>query len=325
MSQLARMLDYIRTSDGQERERKLSKIAHVVEVRVGAGEADRVRKLLMGEGSDSTTLIQEEVHKTILEGAEPAQCMRNVLPTITCKTSSLRYVTGGTAGYADEVSEGAEIPIHNTSFSKTDFVIKKIGVRPVITRELVEDGLFDAVEHELRKSGVRMENKLNRDALAAVIGTSAQNQNASTDDLAHVTDLTDARAKICSANFHPDKFVMHPEYEGSLLKDTNLVYANYAGGSEALRKGTVGTTLVGLKPYVCGVTTANGSWDFSGTAGDVGAVVLDSLNAGAIAIRQDIKVEEYDDVIHDLVGMAITMRYDVKALENYAACKISCQ
>ena len=322
MSQLARMLDCY-TDTSQDRERKLVKLQRYVEIDRGKPESDRVRKLLEGEAVESDTLIQEEVHRTIMEGAEPVICMRDVLPVINVKTNSMRYVTSGTSGYAEEVSEGAEIPIYNSSFTKVDFTIKKVGVRPVITKELVEDGLFNVVEHELRKAGRRVENKLNRDALTVLISTDHQVSNCSVDDKAHPYDLTRAWTKLASADYMADKVVMHPEYVGSLMEDSNFLYASYAGDTGALRQGTVGSPLLGMKPYTLGITVSNASWDFSGTAGDVGAIVVDSGNAGAIAMRQDIKVEDYEDVIHGLVGMSVTMRYDAQSLNGSATVKIS--
>lgn len=309
MSELAKILKYVVVGT---HERKLMKF-----------ESPRIRKLLETEAIEDTTLIQEEVYKTILEGAEPVKCMRTILPTFRIKSNSLRYVRSGSAGYADEVGEGTEIPIYNVSYDKTDFTIKKVGTRPLVSRELVDDQLFDVIALELRKAGARIENKLNRDALDALIGkTGIQSQNVSVSGQAYVSDISKSLTKVRAAEYTPTKLIMHPLFEGALIEDSNLVYANYAGGNETLKKGTIGRTLLGLQPHTLSVTDSNNSWNFAAGTAYFSAIVLDPQNAGAIAIRNDIKVEKYDDPIRDLVGLSVTMRYDVQAINGSSICTI---
>jgi hypothetical protein len=52
-------------------------------------------------------------------------------------------------------------------------------------------------------------------------------------------------------------------------------------------------------------------------------MILDSTHAGAIAMRRDLTVDRYEDPIRDLVGMSVTMRYDVKYLMGGAIVKIT--
>lgn len=308
-STLVKLLSY---AVGDENERKNIKF-----------EDTHIRQLLGTESIEGTTLVQEEVFKTVLAGAEPFVCLRDVLPNIKVKSNSLRYVVGdGSNNYASVVAEGAEIPVYTQNYSSRTFTISKIGTRPLITRELVEDSLFDVIEVELKKAGARIENKLNRDALNMLITNANKSYQASADALT-VAQLAKAVSQLRDAGYVPDTLLLEPILEGYLFADSNLIYANYAGSDETLRTGKV-STLLGMQVYTLGVTQAatNNSWQWSGTTGDVGAIVMDSKNAGAIAIRDDIQVERYDDPIRDLAGVSVTMRYGVQVLQPDAICVV---
>jgi len=284
----------------------------------------RIVKLLQSEEIESTTLIQEEVFSTVLEGAEPAQCMRDALPIIKVNTNALRYVVGEEGAYAGEVAEGAEIPIDTQDYTKRDFTIKKVGVRPLITKELIEDGLFDVIDLELRKAGAKIENKLNKDALEELLNNVANSVTVGTADQLSVGDIASALQSVRGSNFQPDKLILSSLGEGTLLADSNLAYVAYAGDNAALRRGSVGASLLGLTPMVTTVDAKDSSGNsWGGTdAGDILAIVLDGDHAGATAMRRDLTVDRYEDPIRDLVGISITMRYDVKYLMSKAMCKI---
>lgn len=277
-------------------------------------------KLLQSEDIENTTLIQEEVYKTVLEGAEPQLCMREALPVLKVKSNALRYVMGESGTYAEEVAEGAEIPIDTQDYSKTDFVIKKIGRRPLITNELIEDGLFDVIALELKKAGAALENKLNMDALNTLINSAIASEALTSAGIVQVSDIATAIGKVKKNNFIPDTLILSPTAESTLLRDSNLVYVNRAGDNSALRGGNIGATLLGLKPYTTSVT--GDGWGGE-TSGDTLALVIDRTHAGAIAMRRDLTIEQYKDPIRDLAGMSITMRYDVKSFFSNAIVKIT--
>jgi len=287
------------------------------------------RELMKSEGLESTTLLQEEVYKTIVEGGQPFRCMREVLPVIKTDSYSVRIVYGESGSYADEIAEGAKIPVNTQSLSKRDITIKKYGTRPLITNELIEDGLFDIVELELRWAGARLENTLNREVLKELL----KDMNGISDvDPAGthiaVTDIAKARAAVRAKGYMPTVLVTSPTAEGYLLADSNLAYVSYAGTNVPLTEGKI-PTILGLKPYTCGVTTGyttasatTPKWDVADEAYDYYAMVLDPSHAGIIAMRRDYTVEQYDDPIHDLVGISATMRFGVEVIQTDAGVRI---
>lgn len=283
------------------------------------------KMLLQSNAANSTTLIQEEVYKQISEGAEPFKCMRNILPIIKTETYSVRVVKGETGTYAEDLAEGAKVPIDTQTYTKQDIVIKKIGTRPLITNELIEDGLFDIVSLELAKAGARIENKLNRDCIVEML-LAATGDVTDVDPAGphiSVSDIAKARADVQNGNYIPDTFLTHPSLEGYLLQDSNLVYAAWAGTTNQLRNGGI-PKIMGLTPYTLTVTTGNTTdyWDSTDGATHYNGVIFDSKAAQYIAMRRDLTVEQYDDPIHDIVGIACTMRYGTEGIQPASKVRI---
>jgi HK97 family phage major capsid protein len=233
---------------------------------------------------------------------------------------------GENGTYADEVSEAGAIPIDTQTYSKVDIAIKKYGTRPVITNELIEDSQFDVVAMELKKAGARMENKLNRVVLNAMInGTRCISTNTMNPAGTHiaVSDIALAAKKVKKYNWMPDTLVTHPTAEAYLLQDSNLVYAAYAGSTTPLLTGNI-PKIMGLTPYTCTATDkATGPvWDDTTAGSDIYALVFSKADFAMIRMRKDLTVTDYDDPIHDLVGISCYMRYGADVINEKSACAI---
>lgn len=279
---------------------------------------DKYKALLQSNAVQESNLLQEEVYKTISEGAEPFKVFRDVLPIIKTDSYSVRIVKGETGTYAVDVAEGSKVPIDTQVYSKEDISIKKTGTRPIITNELIEDNLFDIVQLELSKAGARMENKLNRDCLLEILTDTTAGTSDVDPDGSHisVTDVAKARADVGANNYMPDTIILHPSAEGYLLQDSNLVYASWAGQSKTLTSGKL-PTFMGLKPYTCSVTTGSTDhyWDGTDGSNHYNGIILDSKAHTYLAMRRDLTVEEYEDPIHDILGIACTMRYGYATIQ----------
>lgn len=278
------------------------------------------KMLLQSNAIQESNLLQEEVHKTISEGAEPWRVFREILPIIKTDSYSVRIVKGETGTYAVPVAEGAKVPIDTQVYTKEDITINKIGTRPIITNELIEDGLFDIAKLELTKAGARMENKLNRDCLVEVLTDTTAGTSDLTPGGAHVavTDIAQARADIGFNNYIPDTMILHPGAEGYLLQDSNLVYAAWAGQANTLATGNM-PKIMGLTPYTCSVTTGNATdpiWGGTAAASNTyNIIIMDKAAHTYLAMRRDLTVEEYDDPIHDIMGIACTLRFGVGTVQ----------
>jgi len=322
VNKLSKLLEYT-VARPSEQQKMLTKNSF----KSAVGE-ETLKTLLQSENqaiSDST-LVQEEVYNTVIAGAEPFRCLREVTPVVNTSTYSVRFVKGEAGTYAGKVAEGSNIDIDVQTYEKQDITIDKWGTRPVITNELIEDCLFDIVNLELQKAGARMENALNRYMLYQMIAGSNAVSTNSVDPGAStklsVAHLAQAIAKIKGQNYMPDVLMTHPHAEGSLLQDSNVAYTAYMGTSGPLVSGNI-PKLMGLTPYTCTVTEqTTPTWDNTNAGSDIQALVFSKQDFATLCMRRDITIEDYADPIHDLVGMAITMRFGGDVLRETAACKI---
>jgi len=323
MSRLTKMLEYAFAGNAeQSRMRQKESFKTTVLDTIPKAE----KELLISEGMNSTSLLQTEVYNTILEGAQPEMVCRNIFPTITTDTNQIRITyESGSLGLAEEVAEGAAIPIHTENFNTHNIDIKKIGVRPVITNELIEDGLWDMAEFELKRAGQKLEHKFNYDVIGEATDLDTYSSIGSTNagGTCTVQQLITAIKDIHNNDQFPTDIILTPTAYASLISGSNILEANKAGDNKALRNYDIGSVL-GLKAHMLTVDgppspTTSYQWNHGyDTAVDIGAVICDPSYC-MIGMRRDLTIEQYDDPIHDLVGIAATMRFGVKTVDQTKA------
>jgi len=283
------------------------------------------KALLQSEATaiNDSTLVQEEVFGQIIAGAQPLICFREAIPIVTGDSYQTRFIKGQAGTYADEVSEAGAIPIDTEDFTKLDVKIKKYGTRPLITQELIDDCLFSIVEEELSWAGRKMENTLNRKCLEAFLITTGSlittNTLNPTGTHISVSDIPLMNAKIKKANFQPNVMILHPTAEGYLLTDSNLAYASYRGNQGMLDSGKV-SGFMGLTPFVCTATDRATAplWDDTTAGSDVTCMIFDAQRFARIVMKKDLTINQYEDPIHDLVGISCTMRYGITTINENA-------
>ncbi len=274
------------------------------------GKVENARELLLSEGVAATNLIPTEVYATVVEGSEPAKCMRNVLPIFRMPTQVMTVPYGETGSYAPQVAEGAEVPIATQTYTPATFTAVKYGERPVITREMVADAKFDVIAQEIRKVGYKIENALNRRALSVILegsGTAADCAAAGT-GAAFVSGIAEAVAGLIGLGFAPTDVIYYPTAYGAVVDRVSGL--NGTSADSVLRTGRL-PPLFGCNSHICGVAddSATYTWGY-GTNDYIGGLVVDRNAAGGIGIREDITIEQYSDPIRDLVGMKVTARFD---------------
>ncbi len=289
------------------------------------------KELLKSEGIEETTLLQEAVYDTIVEGGKPFKCFREILPIAKKDGYQIRVTYSSGSSYAKEIPEGAPFEVETSKLKKQDINIKKYGVRPLITNELIEDGLWDIVEWELKNAGQALENRFNRECLTTILKGSLPETDAAGSGLS-VTYVAQGINTVKKNGFIPDTLVMHPTAEMKMLSDTNIIYANYWGSAGPLQEYKV-PKIGGLKPYVCSVTaggddaytTAAAStpmWIDADAAYKYDALIFDSSKLAMVGMRRDYTVEKYEDPIHDMVGINASMRFGVAVIHEGAGTKV---
>ena len=282
------------------------------------GKVEPVRELLLTTAIESTTLIQTEMHATVLEGAEPWKCMRQACRVLPMKANTLTIPVGDVGSYAPEVAEGAEIPISDQDYTSVTLTAKKYGVRPMVTDEMVADSLYPVIEMEIQKAGAKLENTLNKIALGALIDGTANNEHDTNGANQGIKAIATAIKLVKADGFIPDRIVMCPDAEALIMAD--YIPTGYVG-AEAAQNGKL-PNLLGLAPFVTSVEAASTqTWEYNSNT-DIGMVVFDSNNSTVIGERQGITVKRYEDIIRQIQGGTVSARWAVGTLQANAGARI---
>ncbi|RPI89201.1 MAG: phage major capsid protein [Chloroflexi bacterium] len=279
------------------------------------GKKHPARELLLSEAVETGTLVQTEINRTILEGAEPARCMRDAVPIFPMKSNVMQINIGDSGRYAPFVGEGSEYTIRNQDYTARTWTAKKIGEIPLCTKEMVDDALFAVVEMEVRKAGEACENTLNQWMLATLLDNAGNEYdiNAAVAALGGAAAIREAKALIAADGFHADKVIYHPQVETYICKDyTPIAYNPVA--QEQMRTGLL-PMILGCRLYECGVDVSTTSAPTASTYvwgapdnGYIGMCLIDTAKCGGIGMRQDLFVEDYRDPLRDLVSGKVSMR-----------------
>jgi hypothetical protein len=301
--------------------RALQRIVETIPRSLGAvhdGKIEPVRELLLSTAIESTTLLQTEMHATVLEGAEPWKCMRQACTVLPMKANTLTIPVGEVGSYAPEVAEGAEIPISDQDYTAVTLTAKKYGVRPMITDEMVADALYPVMEMEIRKAGAKLENTLNQIALTNLIDNTSANEHDASGSNLGIKAIATAIKLVKADGFIPDRIVLHPDAEALIMAE--YIPTGYVG-AEAAQSGKL-PNLLGLSPFITNVADASSqTWEYN-SDGDIGMVVFDSGNSTVIGERQPITVKRFDDVIRQLQGGTVSARWAVGTLQANAGARI---
>lgn len=291
----------------------------------------QARQLLLTEAIESTSIIQEEVLRTVIAGAEKFKVIREAgVAWYPVKSNALRVPLGETQRNADVVPEGAEITDRTQDYDKRDFTIVKYGVKPRISFEMIEDGLVDVVAEEIYYAGAAVENKLNYDALT-VLATNAGKITTQTGGGTAGTALAvlrQAKKQLKNAGFFADTLIMHSDFEADLIANATLLTPYYSGGAGAgiVNQGILPTPLLGMKWFVTDnghPTAVDGSnpWEYNSNL-DTGAIVMEAKRGCGVAMRRDRTVKKFDDIVKELHTVTVTMRCDVKHLHANAVARL---
>lgn len=284
------------------------------------GKVVNARELLVSEGVQASGLIPTEVYATVIEGSEPAKCMRNVLPIYTM-TKKVEVVPLGITGtYAPEIVEGTEITMNEERPTLLTFTAKKYGGRPMITREMVNDCTYDVIARNINKQGLRIENTLNQLALSAVLEASGTASDCGGSGATPLAFTAAAVGGVVNKGFQATDIIYHPTMYGAILSAFTSLSTNT--GDAIVRTGKLGP-MFGCNSWVCGVTDTSSTYVWGwGTDNYVGALVIDRNAAGGIGMREDIMIENYRDPVRDLVGMNVLARFDAQSAMANAAYRV---
>lgn len=208
-----------------------------------------------------------------------------------------------------QIGEGAEIPIATEDTFKFSVRPRKYGVRPLVTREMTEDSLFAVMERNLREAGYQMAKQLDKLLMTAL----RQGSGNTITGGANITiaNITQAINNLEKNDFRYTDFPIGADVAWDLRNIDTFVEANKAGITNP-SQSLIGT-IFGGKVWQ---TNQFFSTVDAASANNTDAAALDRNWALAFAEKRPIMVERYDDVTRQLLGIAITSRWDAVAVPS---------
>ncbi len=197
------------------------------------------------------------------------------------------------------------------AYSTTNIEVQKSGVLVRIAQEEIDGTQFDIINDHINEGGEALaqaqdayvENKFTEDGAA---GTTIA--ESSYDDLYGA--VVAARTAVITDHFNPNVLVIHPDQEGTLLKDNRFIDASRYGDRDPILNGEIGR-LAGLNVLV---TAELDSGE---------ALVVDTERAGYLPLKRpvELKREEAPDV--DSVNLWFYEEYGAGIVNNDAVAIIT--
>lgn len=278
---------------------------------------------------DAPILFPKIISNTLREAAEPVQLVTPLLDVVRIGSRSLE-IPAVNALQAAEIPEGQEYPEQALVFERqVEGKVSKKGVKVVFTEEVINDSLWDIVGLHVRAAGRAMTRlkeqialKRFKDAATVRFDNSGAVETSGTgiDGLANGAmswlDFLEMAAVIHAENHVPTDVIMHPLMWPTFLYGTpfNNAYNPGAGWNQNVssKSGVANSTAplgmnVMLSPFVS-YTAADGA-----TPAKSDIFMIDRNEVGALLVREDMSVDEWDDLSRDIRSIKMKERYDIVA------------
>lgn len=265
-------------------------------------------------GIEGSLLIPSTIYNTLVEAVEKKLLGRDLAAIyigpggIKGSSIDVNLVTADSMKVF-RVAEGSAIPVDTPDYTTTNIKPSKYAVRPLITKEMMEDGQFDLMAHALKHAGREIAENEN-ELIEAVLDTAANTiTGGATITLANITR---AMQYLEDSDFEPTDMVVGPEVANDLRNIDTFAEAQKFGSNEMMSNGFIGT-IFGMRVHVVSGNVYNTLY----------AYVFDRNQAFAIVEKRPVTVDRYNDLTRDMVGAVVTQRITMKALRTSAMCKIT--
>lgn len=273
--------------------------------------------LSTGAGTQGTLLIPRKIYDTLWEAVQKNLIGRKHAAWVEgpqgVPGSSLdvNLVTADSMK-VQRIAEGAEIPVDTVEYTTLNVRPSKYGVRPLITKEMIEDSKFNLIDNNVYRAGIEMAE--NEDSLIVTALDGAAN-TVSGGAAITIANITRAMQYLEDSDFKPRAFFVGPEVANDLRNIDTFVEAQKAGlnrNQEMFENGLIGK-IFGMDVYeISGnIITSTSSY------------VVDSEQAFCVVEKRPVTMEEYDDKTKDISGVVVTQRVAVALLRSSAVAKIT--
>jgi len=270
-------------------------------------------------GTEGSKLIEKKIYDTLIEAVEKKHIGRGAAAFVVGSSGIPGSSVDIDLATPDSqkvyaVAEGGAVPIDVVDYTSFNLKPVKYGVRIPITKEMMEDGKWDLIEHNIKFAGTKIADNedllILRDALDNA--TNTQSGGAAVT----ISDVTRAIQYLEDSDYTATHIIVGPEVANDLRNIDTFVEAQKLGTREMFETGFIGR-IYGMDVLRFSTNAA------PTTTYSKYAYVIDKAHAFCIAEKRPVTVENYDDNVHDLSGAVITQRIVVRQLRAGAICKIT--
>ena len=279
-----------------------------------------VQELLQTDiGTEGQLLIPRKIYDTLIEEVD-----KNLIPRseaaivmgpgdIPGSSIDIDLVTPNTMDVR-VVGEGAESPIDRVQYTSKNLKPLKYGIAIRITKEMLEDGKWNLLQHNIKYAGKRFaENETN---LIITNGLDAATNTITGGAAITIANITRAMQYLDDEDYTPTTLFVGMEVLNDLRNIDTFVEANKVGNRDMLQRGFLGT-IFGLN-VIKFSTNAAPSTTYSKYA-----YVTDKEYAYVIAEKRSVTITNFDLPVYDMSAANITQRIVVDDLRPKAIAKIT--
>jgi len=197
------------------------------------------------------------------------------------------------------VSEGAEIPLDAEEYTSYELKPFKYGVRILIPREVMEDGLFDYAQLNINTAAHEI-GKNEETLIVATLDagdTAAGNGVANSNATIAITDITEAMQNLESDDYTPTDMIVGVEVANDLRNIDAFNEADKTGAGSAANGQKLIGSIYGMNVIV------------SNSVSSVLAYVIDRTQAFVIYDKRALTIENWSDVVRDSMQIVVTQRF----------------
>lgn len=286
---------------------------------------------------DAKLLLPEIIDEQIITKIEEERVGRGLVDVVGIDSDSISWLEE-TGFNAHIVPEGAEVPIEHATWEKFFVSVLKIGVRPVLTQEMIDDARWPVMRRNLDqavKAVAKKEDEMIMDALNAGVpndspisagvggvGTVVGNHRISIGaEAANNALTTRALAKaftiLRKENYKPNTILCNPTQMYELMIMEEFIGVNsqaYMTLPDFVRDSMVNGTIG--KFYGADVVVSENQ-----PAGQI--LVFDRSVYAVLMERKPLSIDEYTDVIRQLQGVVLTTRVMPAVVRRDAAVMLN--
>lgn len=280
-------------------------------------ELKYIKELLAtGLGTEGTLLIPRKIYDTIIDEAAKALLPRSEAalyfgPGDVPNSSIDLNLLSPDSMEVRVIAEGAEVALDQPSYTTVNIRPDKYGVAIRITRELLEDGQWNLLQHSIMIAGRRFAENENRLVIINALDDAA---NTITGGAAiTVPNVTRAMQYLNDSDYTPTTFVVGMEVLNDLRNIDLFTDFQKIGNTDMLTKGFLGN--------IFGMNVMMVSSNAGATA--TSSYVFDRNFGYVIVEKRAITVENFELPTYDMSGAVITHRITVDSLRTAAISKIT--